>query len=93
MFPSEAFLDMIELYDSSGCVWHLTPQGSYDHEATSGGRRWLELLANVFPSSVQTSLICHEGYLSKRGRFNTAFKRRWFVLTSEQKVYTLIVCY
>jgi len=30
--------------------------------------------------------ILQEGPLNKRGRFNTAFKRRWLVLTSQFKL-------
>lgn len=30
--------------------------------------------------------MCFAGYLNKRGRYNKAFKQRWFVLTSDYKM-------
>lgn len=91
VLPSENYLNTIEIYDSGGCVWYLTPQGSYDYESTSGAKYWLDLLSKHCSSSVQTVSICHEGYLGKRGQLNTSFKRRWFVLTSEQKVHSFCI--
>mmetsp|Transcript_22342 Transcript_22342/g.32548 ORF Transcript_22342/g.32548 Transcript_22342/m.32548 type:complete len:1042 (+) Transcript_22342:150-3275(+) len=86
VIPSVSLLHTIELHDGSGSIWYLRPQNVFEHESTSGAKLWLELLASHCSSVVSTILICHEGYLSKRGQFNKAFKRRWFVLDSEQKL-------
>ena len=49
----------------------------------SSCRIWLRMLSQLCPSQVYVVHILHEGFLSKRGRLNTAFRRRWFIMTSE----------
>lgn len=44
---------------------------------------WLHHLALLCSSRAYAVRILHEGFLSKRGRVNTAFRRRWFIMTSE----------
>lgn len=68
----------------------MRPEGMGEDETREACRQWLQLLSYQSPNTVYSVLICHEGYLSKRGRLNTAFKKRWFVLDSEQMVCRLI---
>ena len=79
-------LHTIEIQDSTGSVWYLHPEDIHPNFGTSGAKYWLDLLAKHCSRKVRTVLICHEGYLGKRGQFNTAYQRRWFVLDSDQKV-------
>jgi hypothetical protein len=84
--PSSTLLHIIEIHDVSGSIWFLHPGEVHPNQSTSGAKFWLALIAHSCPSRVHTTLICHEGYLGKRGQLNTAYKRRWFVLDSDQKV-------
>jgi hypothetical protein len=86
VIPSASLLHTIEIHDSCDAVWYFRPGEVHPNQATSGAKYWLQLIAQHCSSRVHTALICHEGFLGKRGQLNTAYKRRWFVLDSEQKV-------
>jgi hypothetical protein len=49
----------------------------------SSCRSWLRHLSQLCSSRAYAVHIVHEGFLSKRGRVNTAFRKRWFIMTSE----------
>ena len=49
----------------------------------SSCRSWLHHLSQLCSSRAYAVHIVHEGFLSKRGRLNTAFRKRWFIMTSE----------
>jgi hypothetical protein len=64
----------------------MKPESMDEDDSRGSCRKWLQLLADYSPRNVRVVVICHEGYLSKRGQLNTAFKKRWFVLDSEHMV-------
>lgn len=49
----------------------------------SSCKKWLHFLSQLCSSRAYAVHILHEGFLSKRGRLNKAFRRRWFIMTSE----------
>ncbi len=61
----------------------MKPEGFDDDENRVMCRTWMTLIHSLCPSSTVANLIYNEGYLSKRGRFNTAFKKRWFILDGD----------
>lgn len=49
----------------------------------SACKSWLYRLAWLSSARAYPVFIVHEGYLWKRGKLNTAFRKRWFTMTSE----------
>ena len=92
----------IDIFDGQGedqhCCWQVIPDGVDEEEARFISQRWLDYLSLYCtpPKSLQLTeaslpfasiiriVVC--GYLSKRGEMNPAYQKRWFVLTSDNKV-------
>mmetsp|Transcript_13311 Transcript_13311/g.21802 ORF Transcript_13311/g.21802 Transcript_13311/m.21802 type:complete len:1154 (-) Transcript_13311:142-3603(-) len=108
--PSTNLMNMLEITDEGGAIWHLCPEdvsifsncaniSSNNYKLhirkleskkyvsivpePSPCRIWLHHLSLLCSSRAYTVHILHEGFISKRGRLNTAFRRRWFIMTSE----------
>jgi hypothetical protein len=108
--PSTNLMNMLEITDEGGSIWHLCPDdfsvysncdniNNNTYKAyikkleskkflsicpePSPCRVWLHHLSLLCSSRAYTVHILHEGFLSKRGRLNTAFRKRWFIMTSE----------
>lgn len=81
----------MSIFDERGLVWELYPEGIDEDETRQLSKRWLDALKIHLPVGLEypriTSIV-HQGHLAKRGLLNTAFRRRWFVLNSQQKVST-----
>ena len=82
--PSEAALNVIELHDSSGMAWRLSPEGLGDRDSQLASQRWLDCMG-LYCSGACTQ-VAYQGALHKRGVLNPGFRRRWFVLLSNNKL-------
>lgn len=56
-----------------------------DIDAFEQTRQWHYLIAAYCPPITTKECIEAVGSFSKRGRINTAFKRRWFILVSDNR--------
>lgn len=87
MSPSS--LNAFNIYDETGLIWTVYPEGIDEDDARGGSKRWLDVIKDHVPSGQKgPKVVCivYEGYLAKRGLLNTAFRRRWFIMNSKRQV-------
>ena len=89
--PAPTMLNALDIDDQNGVAWRLLPEGSHEDEVHDYFTRWLHhlkvtsLLYDLNGNGrSRTTEIIFEGYLAKRGNYNTANRRRWFQLLTTQ---------
>jgi hypothetical protein len=62
--------------------------GVDEDDSRQYAKKWLETLSTLVdsPNTTEVVHIIKSGYLMKRGRYNKAFKMRWFVMTSDYRL-------
>jgi hypothetical protein len=77
---------IIDLVDKKDNNWFLRPEIVADRDLNDrdcgkmGMKIWLTSIASYCRGAITVENIVYKGQLSKRGKVNTAFKRRWFIL-------------
>mmetsp|Transcript_6578 Transcript_6578/g.11584 ORF Transcript_6578/g.11584 Transcript_6578/m.11584 type:complete len:1162 (-) Transcript_6578:44-3529(-) len=89
--PAPTMLNALDIVDQYGVAWRLRPEGSHEDEVHDYFTRWLHhlkvtsLLFDLNGNGrSRTTEIIFEGFLAKRGNYNTANRRRWFQLLTTQ---------
>lgn len=80
--PAPSMLNAVDLHDEHGLTWRLLPEGSAEDEVHEQFVHWLSRLKHITfrNGRIKVTEVRYEGYLSKRGNYNTAYRRRWFQL-------------
>ena len=84
--PTKSVLNSIDLYDSSGLILQMQPEGVDDDDANTSFSRLTSLISLYIPETAKLTRILKFGILMKRGRLNPSFQCRWFVLSSDLKL-------
>jgi hypothetical protein len=86
--PSDKVVNSITIIDRSAQGFKLDLQIDGNYESDSGllTSRWLQHISMMKNFDPQVKIIIKKGYLQKRGRLNTAFRWRWFELSSDMKL-------
>ena len=85
--PSQTMFSAVDLFDSTGLVWQLHPEGVDDDDASNAAARLLHFISSYASPSAVVIRVIKQGFLKKRGTINRAFQSRWFVLTSDLKLH------
>jgi hypothetical protein len=82
--PADKVINTVEIVQKSlqGFCLSMSPDDS-EQDMTS---RWLNQIHTVCKRHPVAQIIVKRGYLQKRGRLNTAFRWRWFELSSDLKL-------
>lgn len=83
--PAHKQLYAIELVSGIQGGFSVLLQGDQNEEIDQKtlSTQWLNTLSMLCPTTVASVNIIKRGFLQKRGRVNTAFKWRWFELSSD----------
>lgn len=74
---------VINFKDNSGLRWQLRPDCLESADDRNIFKYWLLELSRNCNSQATTERLIYKGQLSKRGKVNTAFKKRWFYLIAD----------
>lgn len=80
--PSTLAYQGIDLKDSLGLQWRMIPVGTDGYDSSASLQRWLSYLRLYCSPQSKHVDIVKTGWLSKRGKINTNYRRRCFVMTS-----------
>jgi hypothetical protein len=84
--PVESHLHAFDVFDVTGLAWRFWPEGLDEDDCRTVCSRWLDIFSVYCLPSTDVVNILKSGPLLKRGGFNTAFRSRWFVLSSDYKL-------
>ena len=76
---------VLDLKDAYGLRWQLRPVTLADVDDHNTTRAWLSELVTFCLPNAFSETILWTGVMSKRGKINTAFKKRWFVLLGDSR--------
>lgn len=80
--PSTLACSGIDLKDNSGLIWRMIPVGVDSYDSSISLQRWLSYLRLYSSPESKHINILKSGSLSKRGKLNTNYRRRHFVMFS-----------
>jgi hypothetical protein len=80
--PSTLAYQGIDLKDSLGLVWRMIPVGTDSYDSSISQQRWLSYLRLYSSPQSKHVDIVKSGWLSKRGKINTNYRRRYFIMTN-----------
>lgn len=86
--PADKVVNAISINDRSqhGFCMQSTFDGGHELDPPMLTSRWLHHISMLQNFSRSVKIILKRGYLQKRGRLNTAFRWRWFELSSDLKL-------
>ena len=80
--PSTLACSGIDIKDNSGLIWRMIPVGVDSYDSSISFQRWLSYLRLYSSPESKHINILKSGSLSKRGKLNTNYRRRHFVMYS-----------